>query len=79
MVSPGPITAIRILQEHVEWPGFERAVLPVVGDACENLPGPRQRGAQTHVGEWRLIAVPCTLLRPGRKRSKSSMIPVIVN
>src|SRR5215472_9082018 len=37
---------VRVLEEHVERPGIERAVLPVVGDARQDLARPRQRRAQ---------------------------------
>ena len=49
----GPDHRIRILQEHVERPRRERPVLPVVGDAGEDLSGARQRRAQPDVFQRR--------------------------
>ena len=43
MVSPGPITASGIFQEHVQRPGLALRVLPVVGDAGQDLARARQR------------------------------------
>ena len=47
----GPDHRLRVLQEHVERPRLALRVLPVIGDAAEDLAGPRQRRAQPHRGE----------------------------
>ena len=46
-----PDHRVRILHEHVERARLALRVLPVIGDAGENLARPRQRRAQPHFFE----------------------------
>jgi hypothetical protein len=47
----GADDSLRVLQEHVERPRLALRVLPVIGDAAEDLAGARQGGVQPHRGE----------------------------
>jgi hypothetical protein len=46
-----PDHRVRVLHEHVERAGLALGMLPVIGDAGENLAGPRQRRAQLYLVE----------------------------
>src|SRR5262249_51154143 len=52
-----PDHRVRALEEHVERPGLERAVLPVVRDARQDLARPRERRAQPDVGYRQRLAL----------------------
>ena len=52
-----PDHRLRVLQEHVERPRLALRVLPVIGDAAEDLARPRQRRPQPHRAQRQRLAV----------------------
>src|SRR5215813_7682726 len=52
-----PDDGLRVLQKHVERPRLALRVFPVIGDAAEDLTGPRQRSAQTDRTQRQRLAV----------------------